>query len=154
MQKYCKLFILIHQLHPPCFSGDMQTSHFGYFGYTWLCTPKMIVSTWKLQCSCACQKVKFIIHFFIEILHFKESCNLSDWNWAWTHNHLVRKRTLNHLGKLACFKQGAPWHSGNYRVGIRSETRMWHDKNIQKILQFDWLAAFGPVTGEPEFCKL
>ena len=27
-----------------------------------------------------------------------------------------------------CFEQGVPWHSGNYRVWIRSETCMWHDK--------------------------
>ena len=31
----------------------------------------------------------------------------------------------------ACFVQGVPWHSGNYRVRIHSETRTWHDKNIQ-----------------------
>ena len=30
-----------------------------------------------------------------------------------------------------CFEQGVPWHSGNYRVWIHSEVRMWHDKNIQ-----------------------
>ena len=115
-------------------------------------------------------------------------------NWIRTHNHLVHKRTLNHLAKLvkwlscvvstylygafdcmflschvrvsewiytlylpecqsgcsclsgcgfesscshlnfrfrACFEQGVPWHSGKYRVWIHSETRTWHDKNIQ-----------------------
>ena len=26
----------------------------------------------------------------------------------------------------ACFEQGFPWHSGNYRVLIHSETRTWH----------------------------
>ena len=31
----------------------------------------------------------------------------------------------------ACFEQGVPWHSGNYRAWIHSETRTWHDKNIQ-----------------------
>ena len=31
----------------------------------------------------------------------------------------------------ACSEQGVPWHSGNYRVWIHSETRTWHDKNIQ-----------------------
>ena len=31
----------------------------------------------------------------------------------------------------ACFEQGVPWHSGNCRVWIRSQTRTWHDKNIQ-----------------------
>ena len=30
----------------------------------------------------------------------------------------------------ACFEQGVPWHSGNYRVWIHSETHTWHDKNI------------------------
>ena len=30
----------------------------------------------------------------------------------------------------ACFEQGIPWHSGNFRVEIHSETRMWHDNNI------------------------
>ena len=34
----------------------------------------------------------------------------------------------------ACFEQGVPSHSGNYRVWIHSETRTWHDKNIQSIL--------------------
>ena len=33
----------------------------------------------------------------------------------------------------ACFEQGVPWHSGNYRVWIHSETRTWHNKNIQLI---------------------
>ena len=32
-----------------------------------------------------------------------------------------------------CFEQGVPWHSGNYRVWIRSETRTWHDRNIQSV---------------------
>ena len=31
----------------------------------------------------------------------------------------------------ACFEQGVPYNSGNYRVRIHSETRTWHDKNIQ-----------------------
>ena len=78
----------------------------------------------------------------------------SDCNWARTHNHLVHKQTLNgwvfiyelsgcgfksscsHLNFRfrACFEQGVPWHSGNYRVWIHSETRTWHDKNICSIL--------------------
>ena len=38
----------------------------------------------------------------------------------------------------ACFEQGVPWHSGNYRVWIQSETRMWHDKNIQLFKYMVW----------------
>ena len=30
-----------------------------------------------------------------------------------------------------CFEQGVPWHLGNYRVWIHSETLTWHDKSIQ-----------------------
>ena len=30
-----------------------------------------------------------------------------------------------------CFEQGVPWHSRNYRVWIHSETRVWHDNNVQ-----------------------
>ena len=44
--------------------------------------------------------------------------SLSDSNEIQTHNHLVCKRTLNHLAKP-------------FRVWIHSETRMWHDNNIQ-----------------------
>ena len=59
---------------------DTQTSYFGYFGHAWLHKPKMIVSTCRRpQCLSACQKINFIIHFFLEILHFKEFCNLIGW---------------------------------------------------------------------------
>ena len=30
-----------------------------------------------------------------------------------------------------CSEQGVPWHSGNYRMWIHSETCLWHDKNKQ-----------------------
>ena len=30
-----------------------------------------------------------------------------------------------------CFEQQVPWHSDRYRVWIHSETRTWHDKNMQ-----------------------
>ena len=93
-----------------------------------------------------------------------KSAFLSDCNWTRTRHHLVHKRTLNHLAKLASlakwlsvrlwtkwlwarvpscshlnfrfcayFEQGVPWHSGKYRVWVHSETRTWHDKNIQTV---------------------
>ena len=31
----------------------------------------------------------------------------------------------------ACFEQGIPWQSSNYRVWTHSETCTWHDTNIQ-----------------------
>ena len=79
---------------------------------------------------------------------------LGDCNWTWTHNHLVRKQTLNgwvfvyelsgcgfesscsHLNFRfhTCFKQRVPWHSGHCRVWIHSEMRTWHDKNIESYV--------------------
>ena len=68
-------------------------------------------------------------------------------NWARIRNHLVWpngwvfvyklseskfKSSCSHLNFKfrACFEQGVPSHSGNYRVRIQSETRTCHDKNI------------------------
>ena len=72
----------------------------------------------------------------------------SDCNWTRTHNHSVWpnswvfvyelsgcgfESSCSHLNFRfrACFEQRVPWHSGNYRVWIHSETRTWHDENIQ-----------------------
>ena len=66
---------------------------------------------------------------------------LSDCNWTRTQGHLFRKRTkwfwvrvqLQSL-KLQIsrlLRARISWHSGNYRVWIHSETRTWHDRNIQ-----------------------
>ena len=83
--------------------------------------------------------------------YLKKDPVTSDYSGIRTHNHLVRKQTLNHFRPVwlngwvfvyelsscgfksrcchlnftscACFKQGVPWHSGNYRVWIQSEMR-------------------------------
>ena len=34
-----------------------------------------------------------------------------------------------HTRYCASFEQGGPWHSGNYRQYIHSDTHMWNDKN-------------------------
>ena len=56
----------------------IQTYYFGYFGHAWQHTPKIIVSSCrKLQClSYLHAKNELIISFFLEILHFKDSCSL------------------------------------------------------------------------------
>ena len=36
----------------------------------------------------------------------------------------------------ACFDQGVPCHSGNYKVWIYSEACMWHDKNIKSNAKY------------------
>ena len=97
---------------------------------------------------------------FLILSKFK-AVNFYSFKGIQTHNHLVRKRTPNHLAKLTnlarwlsvslqtewlsvqipfchlnvrcstCYEQGVPWQSGNYRLQIHSETRTWHDNNIQ-----------------------
>ena len=45
-----------------------------------------------------------ILHLPVKmILKIQNTLVISDCNWTWTHNHLVRKQTLNHLDKLAIF---------------------------------------------------
>ena len=87
-------------------------------------------------------------------------------NWTRTQNHLVCKWTLNlwpngwvfvyklsgsgfksgcsHLNFkfCACFEQGVPWHSGNYRVWIHSEMCTWHDKKIKINLHLQKMEIF------------
>ena len=65
-------------------------------------------------------------------------------NWTRTQNNLVLKRTLNHLAKLttfrfrACFEQGVPWRSGNYRVSIHFENAYvtWQEHTVLVLFQF------------------
>ena len=51
----------------------------------------------------------------------------------------------------ACFEQGLPWHSGNYRVWIHPETRTWHDKNIQSKGSSLWGQLYLKVTSHKHF---
>ena len=58
---------------------------------------------------------------------------LDGWVFVYELSGCVFEFRCSHLNFRygACFEQGAPWHSRNYRVWIHSETRTWHDKNIQ-----------------------
>ena len=57
----------------------------------------------------------------------------NDWVFVYKLSGSGFKSSCSHLNFrfCACFEQGVPCHSGNYRVWIHSETHMWHDKNIQ-----------------------
>ena len=77
---------------------------------------------------------------------------LNDWNWTRTHNHLVRKQTLNHLASLPkwlavlwvliCMvhltvcSYHVTTECSLYRVWIHSETRTGHDKNIESNARY------------------
>ena len=36
----------------------------------------------------------------------------------------------------ACFEKGVPWDSGNYRMWIHYEKRLWHNMDIQSNVQY------------------
>ena len=74
--------------------------------------------------------------------HFNQLASLAKWLSVRLQTKWFRfEFSCSHLnfGFRACFEQGLPWHSGNYRVWIHSETRMWHDKNIQSVFMLPLL---------------
>ena len=64
-----------HPIHLPWDTAKiLQTCYFEYFWHVWLCKPFMIALTCR-NFNVFLHSKNFIIHFFPEILHFKESCN-------------------------------------------------------------------------------
>ena len=63
---------------------------------------------------------------------------LNSWVFVYELSGCGFKSSCSHLNFrfCACFEQGVPWHSGNYRVWIHSETPMWYDKTIQCYVSF------------------
>ena len=58
---------------------------------------------------------------------------LNDWVFVYKLSGCGFESRCSHLNFRfrACFEQEVPWHSGNYKVWIHSETRTWDDKNMQ-----------------------
>ena len=58
---------------------------------------------------------------------------LNGWVFVFELSGCKFESSCSHLNFIfcPCFEPGVCWHSGNYRVWIQSETRTWHDKNIQ-----------------------
>ena len=72
---------------------------------------------------------------------------LNGWVFVYELSGCEFESSCSHLNFRfrACFEQGVPWDSGNYRVWIHSETRTWHDKNIQScVIMFShmWSSSF------------
>ena len=67
--------------------------------------------------------------------------SLSDCNWTRTQNHLVRKRTLNHLAKLAkCLSVRLRTKWFWVRVQLQSCTLEWTWKWKNQCRCFTWIA--------------
>ena len=83
----------------------------------------------------------FIISLYVLIMlrtRFRMNPNWSVWLNGWVFVYELGgcgfESRCSHINfrYLVCLEQGVPWHSSNYRVLIHSETRTWHDKNIQR----------------------
>ena len=85
------------------------------------------------------QELRMHMHQEIQTLQKEPSIfgNGSEWPYGWVFVYDLSvsgfESSCIHLNirYRACFEQGVPWHSGNYRVWIHPETRTWHDKNVQ-----------------------
>ena len=82
----------------------------------------------------------FILFFTMQIVHIIYNIWLCETFFnSFPNCQMVKcslcgfKSSCSHLNFRfqACFEEGVPWHSGTYRVWIHSETRTWHDKNMQ-----------------------
>ena len=72
-----------------------------------------------------------------------EIWNLSDCNWTRTHNHLVHKRTLNHLAKLAFFFLFFFFSFliyGYNFVSLLGQTRQWQRGEYELSSLAKWLS--------------
>ena len=65
--------------------------------------------------------------------HGQDSVWPNGWVFIYELNGCGFESSCSHLNFRfrASFEQGVPWHSGNYGMWMHSETRPWHDKNIQ-----------------------
>ena len=88
------------------------------------------------------KRVRDMIRTYIQMQHTNKYSQHSSITWplwlnGWVFVYELSgcgfKSSCSHLNIRfrACFEQGVPWHTGNYRLYIHSETRTWHDKNIQ-----------------------
>ena len=93
-----------NQLHPLCFIGDIAWHANFSFWVLWTClvahTQNDSINLYKTFMFICMQKTNFIIRFFPDILHFKESCNLIGWqhqplefcqiwDWWWNINNNI-----------------------------------------------------------------
>ena len=81
-RKLLSLLQVKNQLHPPYFCGDIAKICkliLGALGMPGYITQNDSLILQKTSMFICMQKIILIIHFFLTILHFKESCNLIDW---------------------------------------------------------------------------
>ena len=95
-----------------------------------------------IQCGFTMKRVRDMIRIYSPMYHTDKYSKHSSIIWPVWLNGWVFVYKLSGYGFesccsylnyriCTCFEQGVLWHSGNFRMWIHSETRMWHDKNMQ-----------------------
>ena len=129
-----------NQLRPSLLPLDiakiLQTSYFGYFGYDWPCTPRLMVSTcriiWYLP---ACKKSTSSLLSFLR--YCKDVTDLLFWV-LWACLVMTSKTILP-----ACRRC---WCLSSRKKNIFLSTLPW---NITKILQICYFGYFGHAKPRP-----
>ena len=95
--------------------------------------------------SCVVKHVRDMTRTYSQIQHTDKYSQLraifwtvwlNGWVFVYELSGCGFESSCSHLSirSRTCFEQGVLWHSGNYRVWIHSETRTWHDKNMQSFM--------------------
>ena len=86
-----------------------------------------------------CQKNKLNKHFKWQIRYSNPPCPvwLNGWMFVYELSSCWFESRCYHLkfSYGTSIEQEIAWYSGNYRVKIHSEMRLWHDSNIQSVKQ-------------------
>ena len=120
------MIITYNQRHLPHFSGNIAKI-FKFLILDTLGMPGYVHPKWyyQLHCLSACQK-NFIIHFFFEILNFKEYCTLIGWQQIWP------------ITQEPEFCQICDWW-WNINNNISFHFRLSPGKTNDKIFQWIWI---------------
>ena len=98
---FCRQKINFTPSHP--FLETLQR-YANLFCVFWAClvaqTQNDSINAYKTSMFICMPKINFIVHFFLEILHFKESCNLIDWQHfgPWLENQNFVRHAID--GKI------------------------------------------------------
>ena len=106
-----------------------------------------------IECGFTLQRVQDIIRTYSHMYRTDKNSQHSSiilpvWPNGWVFFYELSgcgfESSCSHLNFrfCTCFEQGVPWHSGNYRLWIHSETHAWHDKNIQSVKKSELSFAF------------
>ena len=120
----------------------LQTCYFGYSGCTWQHPPKVIPVAYRKLLMFICKpKINLIRIFFLEILHFKESCNLG---WS-TRGYNSRTWILPGRGFVT---ERQELKEFSFCIAIRENNGIFKNTLMQNTL---FLVPFCPNLNKTEF---